>query len=464
MAPKRTRKAIVKQTPSSASRDSSKVTKPAAEKATSSKATSKASKASKVSSKASSKKSTEMAGKTTPPKKGKEPARSRSLTPEEPMNLESATNPRWPADKKDYAKFVDYSVLSAYANGADVVRPTRGKKNPRWTHHGDEPLTDPAELPEGWSPNELDLFEEEIDAQIERCHERIDDNIFPHMFQQRLDMYLEKRKQRDDMIAAWPDGIDWETVQRLHSLKGMEDFFTENGDEDGQLANVRAIINAYKNKEIMFVRGMMSYWSKGEQVGAPEPWDHTRHEAITAQYGSHREFWVEGFFGATPMPQMKYAIYNQHKAYPIHSVLTDLRSAGAGDNCLRYSTDLLYDTGASVMSIAQVDVDWMVFLSGIEPPTVGFLDMSTANGIVRRRVVEIEVTIRDPLGDVMCPYMKVLSTVDPNPNNQARLTGPWMRFVLFTGTSPMGTHVTLADQKQELVQSLPDWNFTRTFS
>ncbi|OQD82767.1 hypothetical protein PENANT_c020G03369 [Penicillium antarcticum] len=256
MPPKRARRAPApKTTAGPVTRAASKVTKPTAERA--------------APSKAAPKKSPKKATKTAGSKKGKEPAGSRSLTPEDPMEVDSARNPRWPAGKKDYDKFVDYSVMAAYANGANIERPPRGKKNPRWRHEGNEPLTTPELLPEGWNPNELDLYEDEIEAQITRCEERISDNIFVEMFKRRLEIYLTKRQEREDMIASEPEGLDWETVQRLNSLRIIEEHLTEQRDGDGQLPNVKAIQKAYRNREMLFIHGMISYWRKGEQIGAP---------------------------------------------------------------------------------------------------------------------------------------------------------------------------------------------------
>jgi hypothetical protein len=247
-------------------------------------------------SKAASKASTKKTGKAAASKKGKEAARSVTPEDDDPMEIDAESNSRWLMDKEKYGKFVDYSVLAAYAAGSNVEKPPRGKRQPRWTHEGDEPLTNSSELPEGWNTHEPDLLEDEIDEQIERCHQRIADNIFPAFFEIRLQSYLERKKKREEMIASEPAGLDWQTVQRLVSLRAIEASLTESDDADvdGQLPNIRALMKAYRNKELMFIRGMITYWSKGVQIGPPEPFDHKRHEAFLAQYETHREFWVEG--------------------------------------------------------------------------------------------------------------------------------------------------------------------------
>lgn len=133
-----------------------------------------------------------------------------------------------------------------------------------------------------------------------------------------------------------------------------------------------------------------------------------------------------------------------------------MRTAGASINSAPLGQPFLYDTGAEIMSINQQDVDQMHAMSGLEPPTFGQAQLYTGNGVVSRRVVEIEVSIRYHNWAVMCPYVKVLAAVNPD-NTADRLTGPWMKFVLFTATSPAADNMYLADNKAELVYHLPAW-------
>ncbi|KAJ6080030.1 hypothetical protein N7467_009783 [Penicillium canescens] len=427
-------------------RSSSKVVKPATVKKPAPK--------SRAASKASMKKT----GKAAASKKGKEDARSLTTEDEDPMDIDADSNSRWLMDKENYGKFVDYSVLAAYAAGTNIEKPPRGERQPRWTHEGDEPLTNSSELPEGWNTHEPDLLEDEIDEQIERCHQRIADNIFPAFFEIRLQSYLERKKKRKEMIASEPAGLDLQTVERLVSLRAIEASLTESDDADvyGQLPNIRALMKAYRNKELMFIRGMITYWSKGVLIGPPEPFDHKRHEAFLAQYETHREFWVEGFLGAGSPQQMVFSVIGPTNSYYSHEIFTEMRTAGASLNCAPLGQSLLYDTGAEIMSINQQDVDQMQAMSGLEPPTFGHSQLVTGNGVVSRRVVEIEVSIRDHNWAVMCPFVKVLAAVNPD-NTAERLTGPWMKFVLFTATSPGANNLYLTDNKAELVYRLPAW-------
>lgn len=75
--------------------------------------------------------------------------------------------------------------------------PQRPARQPRWTHGGDKPLVDWDKLPKGWNPNEPDLAPTDFDAQIERCRERIADNIMPHIFQEKLRVLTNAKKERE---------------------------------------------------------------------------------------------------------------------------------------------------------------------------------------------------------------------------------------------------------------------------
>jgi hypothetical protein len=138
-----------------------------------------------------------------------------------------------------------------------------------------------------------------------------------------------------------------------------------------------------------------------------------------------------------------------------------MRTIGSTVNCAPVGLPFVYDTGAEIMSINQADVDQMKQISAIEPTDLGSIQLMTCNGVVSRRVVEIEVSIRDHNWVFMCPFFKILATVNPD-NSADRLTGPWMRYVLFSATTPDAPNLYLADNKRELIQYLPPWNTPST--
>lgn len=79
------------------------------------------------------------------------------------------------------------------------------------------PLVDPAQLPEGWSPREPDLDEEDIAAQIQRCRDRIEDNIMPHIFEDRLEQYLRQKESLECVYLSPPFRAQFDKFEQCHA-------------------------------------------------------------------------------------------------------------------------------------------------------------------------------------------------------------------------------------------------------
>ncbi|KAJ5093748.1 hypothetical protein N7456_009609 [Penicillium angulare] len=186
----------------------------------------------------------------------------------------------------------------SYANDEEyIVRAAEPEPRPprqqRWTHEGEEPLTDPTQLPLGWNADEPDLDPEDINAQITRAEERIADNIMPHAFQHKLDYYRGYRTRNDEIQARWPANLDWNVLNRLEVLTRIAMDLEGNGDKNNQLLNVRAIIEAYRNRTIQ-INGLVTYWSRGVQISQPRPFDWDEFLSINSHHEGSTSFWVEG--------------------------------------------------------------------------------------------------------------------------------------------------------------------------
>ncbi|KAJ5757538.1 uncharacterized protein N7511_006232 [Penicillium nucicola] len=141
----------------------------------------------------------------------------------------------------------------------------------RWINTGD-PMTNITDVPEGWSSHELDLHKDDVNSQIARCHERISDAIMPGIFRHRLAHYEQRRRYeysrrqqrhawltpKSEMIASERADLPWATVQRLWFLKQMKHSLELNSDHDGQLPNVKGLIEAYRTGK-KFEKGKLSY-------------------------------------------------------------------------------------------------------------------------------------------------------------------------------------------------------------
>ncbi|OQE11653.1 hypothetical protein PENVUL_c002G08258 [Penicillium vulpinum] len=181
--------------------------------------------------------------------------------------------------------YVDYSMMSQGGHNEGHTRPPRQQ---RWRHNGNEPITDPVFVPEGWNADELDLDINDLDGQIERCMERISDGILPDFFKFRLSQYEKRKASRDEMIHSEPAGLSWDIVRRLGHLKTIETHLRTNGDPDDQLPNVKAITKAYREGTLGWSRGWVSYWSKGVQVNTPQKFDAEYHKKLAEEYDTTR--------------------------------------------------------------------------------------------------------------------------------------------------------------------------------
>ncbi|KAJ5155282.1 hypothetical protein N7492_008085, partial [Penicillium capsulatum] len=208
--------------------------------------------------------------------------------------------PAWPKAKEvkesQRVKVEDLDLDRSYLNEYIALPSMENENRPRqtrWRHSGPNPLTDPAKLPKGWNTKEPDLDENDFDAQIARCLERIEDNIMPAVFEQRLIQY---RSMKEKYEKQW-DGEDknhsWEVIQRINSLKSLRANL-KNGDPNGEMINVKALLKAYRKGNLLWNSGLVTYWSKGRQLCQPRRFDWDEFEAIGDKYEYRKAMWVEG--------------------------------------------------------------------------------------------------------------------------------------------------------------------------
>ncbi|KGO36714.1 hypothetical protein PEX1_026270 [Penicillium expansum] len=187
---------------------------------------------------------------------------------------------------------LDKSYVDSWAPPKSRPKPRKSRPWAKWT--GNDPFTDPAQLPPGWHMNEDDLETNDIDSQIERCHERIAENIMPHVFAQRLEEYTAAKNKKEQMRFPGSEELSWDTIQRVHALEAMKTDLTSTADECEQLPNIEALLEAYKSGELDWNNGLVTYWSKGVQISQPRPFDWDEFEAINSHHEGHKGFWTEG--------------------------------------------------------------------------------------------------------------------------------------------------------------------------
>lgn len=96
-----------------------------------------------------------------------------------------------------------------------------------------------------------------------------------------------------EMVNSEPHGLSWEVIQRLDCLKQIQKNLEEEEGIDNNLSNVKAIITAYRSKELTWNEDLVTYWSKGKIIAGPQKLDMKDLYALSAKHGP-KGFWVEG--------------------------------------------------------------------------------------------------------------------------------------------------------------------------
>ncbi|KAJ5153665.1 uncharacterized protein N7500_009104 [Penicillium coprophilum] len=170
----------------------------------------------------------------------------------------------------------------------------RPERQTRWRQPATNPIERFEDTPKGWNHDEPDLDPDDLESQIERCHERISDNIMVHQFQFKLQELLRKQTYRNEMMSSEAPGLSWPVVQRLKSLREMLEWLSSKGDEYESAANVAGLIEAYESGKLKYNRGLVTYWSHGVQLCEPRPFRWDECDLISAEHDGQKGFWVEG--------------------------------------------------------------------------------------------------------------------------------------------------------------------------
>ncbi|KAJ6114373.1 hypothetical protein N7486_000151 [Penicillium sp. IBT 16267x] len=334
--------------------------------------------------------------------------------------------------------------MNEHKPGAEISNgPEKSHSTPqrqRWTHPSKQPLNDWAQLPKGWSIDEPDLDPQDLGAQIQRCKERIEDNIMPYIFKIRLKVLEDAKTSRDLIIAPYEGrGLSWDVIQRLESLKALREELLANGDVFDELPNVVSIINAYESGNLK-MDGQITYWSYGRVVHRSLSFDWDEFKRANRMHQGYKGFWVEGITTDNML---------------LGQDLMQDKNASKTEPEIEF--DFIDDTGCGPLKIYTDDVAILQGPNAAEgihwpwPQLMGYESMKSADGSVSYILaIMVEVNIYDaprghPNRQFMIPsWVPAVALVDSakstgpvGPNE--RLSGRWMRYSLFTATAP-GSH------------------------
>ncbi|KAJ5591629.1 uncharacterized protein N7459_001998 [Penicillium hispanicum] len=346
---------------------------------------------------------------------------------------------------------LDHSYVGEIAVSPKPPKPPR---HPRWKHEG-EPLYD--NLPEGWTDSEPDLSEDDLEGQIERCKERIEDNINVATFQIRLGYFEGKKELRDQMIASEPEGLSLPVVERLHSLKRIQQGL-ERKDKYGELCNVNSIIDAYRSGALGWNPGLVTYWTEGRQICQPRSFDWKEFDQIKKEVDNERSWWIEGLHGPGPLYKCaKFSLPTDN--HFMHWKKLNIRLPGTNTTG---TLEMMEDSGASMMTIYEDDIrSLLVPKPAAIPDTmiIGVLDFVTSSGAMETPVIKLDVRLNH-MGTDMIPWTTVQVSLFEGKftaYSTPRLGGPLLYYMLFTATAPDNKgRVLVSDDRKELIDMLPD--------
>ncbi|KAJ5640183.1 uncharacterized protein N7484_008045, partial [Penicillium longicatenatum] len=289
----------------------------------------------------------------------------------------------------------------------------------RWVHRGDGPLLNANTLPKRWNMNEPDLDPDDIDAQIARCKERIQDNIMTFAFEERLKEYKLRKQYIEYVTLALFGSVSWlifDSEIAQGEPEGLSvDLLFSNQVPEKHLSKLNGNLH---------LTGLVTYWSHGDQLCQPRPFNWEEFDAINDAHEGYVGFWVEG------KPQLTLMKYNMAFRIPGYPWWTEL--------------DMLYDTGSQATMIFEGDVRRMMGPFG--PPEypqiriIGNQHISGFGGDITCPIIALEVTVLGSNRKRLTPWIRVpvgLQQGDYNPAKyQIRCDGPFISRYLYTASAP----------------------------
>ncbi|OQE28237.1 hypothetical protein PENFLA_c005G10011 [Penicillium flavigenum] len=338
---------------------------------------------------------------------------------------------------------------------------------PKEWGHRDVPITNPADIPKGWTSCDLDIAEDDVDSMIERCHRRIDEGIMPVIWEDKLIMYQKMKQRRIDMINSEPPGLSWEVVQRLDSLQMIKKSLDETGDDTGSTPNVIAIMAAYRSGDLVWNDdpGSVTYWAHGKMIAGPKKMEMDEFLAISKEYG-HRGVWVEGVDDYKPEPMYLFmCVPPWGLRYSMHMITVSMRNPSTwATNTWEHTMALsvLEDTGAAAMKIYPSDQQFLEDLSGCPLPVTSVTNMSTAAGLVPVRSVVVQVNIFHDDQPMLPRWINVRACIGndpPSSPSSMRLSGVWLHHMLYCLSMPNNTNTMyVGTDVEEILANAPPCN------
>ncbi|KAF7715898.1 Uncharacterized protein PECH_005765 [Penicillium ucsense] len=290
----------------------------------------------------------------------------------------------------------------------------------------------------------------------------------PQLWEAKLEIYEGNHRAVEEMLATENSSLSFSTVVQIKNLENLRDYLEEEGDPHEQLVNVRALIKAYRKKLLLWEDGKVTYWSKGECIHGPVDFDRTFEDV--KKYNEQcrgTSFWVEGLNGPGSVPQLAFNVpawkaqaapsgarWHHHMIY-FHLRVSSLPTALAGvavpvqarPHPQKFT--FIDDTGSTLPTIFMDDA--MSLQAGpmgvLGPPFLCYLQIRNYNGNMawhETHLYEFHMQIRIAQGGLKylrpdhkwIPQQTFVMREAYNPQIHVRLSGSWMRNIVYTATVP----------------------------
>ncbi|KAJ5788142.1 hypothetical protein N7457_003132 [Penicillium paradoxum] len=309
-------------------------------------------------------------------------------------------------------------------------------------------ITDRGKAPIGWNPEEPDLMDDDLPAQIVRCRERIKEKIMPQIYEYKLKGFLAQQEERTKAISA-AKGLSWPVLQRLDELQSILRWLESDEIKDKYklASNVKNIISAYRSGALDWCHGFVTYWNNGAQICQPRPFQWKEFQYLHDKHqGNETGFWIEGFNGPGPSDQLS-AIQcgpGERRWGAYMKISLRIARTWVSEASMPLELEFKDDTGADYMTINDDDISAMrvdpTGTGGLHPlPRImGVLSVTLADGSGRNMLVrELQANIWDAdERRYMVPEWDSIPAVINPTTGAKRLNGPWLRWKLYTATCP----------------------------
>ncbi|KAJ6083744.1 hypothetical protein N7467_007879 [Penicillium canescens] len=407
------------------------------------------------------------------------PKRTKATEEKEP-NYGIGGSPNDPTFRREL-KVEDLDLHKSYVK--ELKRAAEAQKKPKgprqhFKYDGPKPMADITLLPDDWNSNEPDLDDEDWDAQIKRCKERIEEGLMTHAYEAKLKGF-EEAKAREAALIKSVVGDSNElysmaVIKRLATLMEIQEDLETKDDKTktktDQLPNVKALVKAYRSHELEWHEGLITYWSHGKKLCEPRPFDWDEFEAVNNKYEGHKGFWVEGsdveaagtkeanaIISFTPRGPGQLYYYNVACRFPNFAWWHEL--------------EFMWDTGSSLMTMYEGDIRSLMgpqiapqgFIPGIHtyhgPRVLGVIQAAAYGGnVISFEMVQIEVCLLDDHRKRMTPWIRrsvgMMMGLPPVPGTGGapRLDDNWLRHCV-----PGALHLPNRGTCMANLPPMPNW-------